>query len=359
MRAGFHPYHDSPNDTTHGDHQRMSKAEALKRIAEQRLLFAPGQGNEYSNSGYTLLAAVVEKVTGKPFDDYLRAELFAPAGMTSTGFYGDDRWDDRRMARGLGQRSFGSANAPHRWPEVSWVLMGAGGMVSNARDLHRFISAVRSGRILGPAALAKMYRRDPAMYAGGNDFGYGTLVLDFDGGKDLVIVNTSSGARRMRVGVALAEAMRGAPLPDGIKRVLADGPEDGPPAGAAPGAGGPGGGQMQVTRGGNVQRQGGLPDTPQARTARAFAAALRDGSDSTLRAFVNENFSASFRQAVSMDEHVATLQRLSTAFKTSPTVALVPLGASEFELRLGRTVARFEVEAAAPNAIAGMEISRR
>jgi CubicO group peptidase (beta-lactamase class C family) len=346
MRAGLHAYHDTRNDTTPGDHQRVSKEEALRRIGAQRLLFAPGTQREYSNSGYTLLAAVVERVTGRPFPEYVRAALVEPAGMTATGFYGDDRWPDRGVARGRGERSFGAVNAPHRWPPPSWVLMGAGGMVSNARDLHRWVAALRGGRILGAAALAKFYPRDPAVYAGGNDFGFGALVLELDGGRDVVLVTTSAGARRMRLGVELAEAMRGRPLPDEIRRMF--------------------GGEREVAQDGpdqQVVRRGAMPDTPPSRAARAFLRALEDGSTAALTRVVNELFADRVRAAYPLATHLEMLGGVSASLQSASNVTIAPRGPTEFEIRAGgsdrTTVVVLRVQAEAPHRIESLTVDRR
>lgn len=359
MRAGLGEYHDNPDDPTHGDHQRMTKEDALARIGAQRLRFAPGAGREYSNSGYTLLAAVVEAASGRSFPEYVRSTLIEPAGMASTGFYGEDRWADARVARGTGRATFGEANAPHRWPPVSWVLMGAGGMVSNARDLHRWIGALRGGQILGPAALAKFYPREPAVYAGGNDFGFGTLVLELERGADVVILHSTSGAPRMGVGVALAETAFGRPVPDEIKQMFARRQA----AGVGPGVQRETGPERRTdsdrrTEGGEVRRPGRLPDTPETATVRAFLGALQDGSPDALRALVAERFGDAFRGAVPAEEHARVLGELSEALRAADTVTVAPRGAREFEIRMGggagETVVVLRVEEAPPHRIAGI-----
>lgn len=341
MRAGFHEYHDTPGDTVPGDHQRVSKDEALRRIAAQPLRFAPGTAREYSNSGYTLLAAIVERASGTDFESYVRTTFLEPLGMTSTGFYGDRRWPAARFAVGAGPRTYGPVNAPHAWPRPSWVLTGAGGMVSTARDLQRFVAAVRGGEVLGPAALAKMHPREPAAYAGGNDFGFGTLVLELDKGRDVVIVTSHAGAPRSRLGLRVAELARGTPLPEELRamfggRAVA---RSGPPAGARP-----------------------LPDTPQARTARRFVRALQEGTPSALEAAVRELFTAEMQAIVPMPQHVAMLGEVGRAMKAADVVRLVPVSDGVFELRIGAdggTVVRMEVQDAAPHLLARVAIEGR
>ncbi len=231
MRAGFQEYHD---DT--GDHQPMTRDEALARILSQELLFEPGTGRAYSNSGYTLLAAIIESVTGASYTEFVRHELIEPTGMTSTGFHGDDRWEDRRVARGRGPARFGD-NAPDRWPPVTWALMGAGGMVSSASDLATWIRALRAGDVLGPTALAKAYPVDVsyARYAGADDYGFQTGVIELDDGRDVTIVNACSGDDALALAARVAEVMTGTLLPFELPRpeVGTGTVRTGPPPGAA------------------------------------------------------------------------------------------------------------------------------
>ena len=56
------------------------------------LLFPPGTDRRYSNPGYTLLAMIVEAASGMPYERYVHTALLTPAGMTSSGFYGDGKW---------------------------------------------------------------------------------------------------------------------------------------------------------------------------------------------------------------------------------------------------------------------------
>jgi len=190
MSAGFHQYHDDS-----GDFQEMSRDEAMQRILAQPLLFKPGTDRAYSNSGYTLLAAIVELVSGESFHGFLRAHLFEPAGMTSTGFYGERTVPDELVASGHGAlASYGERNAPQYWPETTWALMGSGGVFGSLMDLYQWHRALREGRVLAGEALERYwaYRSPPAdaegrrvrIMAGGNDFGFVFVflhLLDEDG----------------------------------------------------------------------------------------------------------------------------------------------------------------------------------
>ena len=71
-----------------GDFQTLSRDEALSRIMSAELRFAPGTDEQYSDAGMTLLAILIERVTGQPFEDYLDTTLFRPMGLTDTSSYG-------------------------------------------------------------------------------------------------------------------------------------------------------------------------------------------------------------------------------------------------------------------------------
>jgi CubicO group peptidase (beta-lactamase class C family) len=135
-RAGLPQYHDR------GDFEVLSRDRALERIFRAELQASPGESYAYSNSGYTLLAILVEEVTGQPFRDYCREHVFEPLGMQQTGFYGDrERWQEDRVATGYGDGRQGK-NSPWHWrTENLWALEGNGGVVSTAGDLLRWAAA--------------------------------------------------------------------------------------------------------------------------------------------------------------------------------------------------------------------------
>ena len=338
MRAGFGEYHD---DT--GDHQAMTREEALQRILAQRLRFEPGAEEAYSNSGYTLLAAIIENVSGQPYAEYVRSELMEPAGMTSSGFHGEDLWDDTQVARGRGGRMYGD-NAPHHWPFPTWVLTGAGGIVANAEDLLAWIRAVRGGDVLGPQALAAFYPADEPhrVYAGGDDFGFLTVVMEVDQGDDIAIINSNTGFRSMALAASLIEALRGEPVPFNV-----------------PGAGG---GDTESESGGGMEREttgGGIPDSPRGRKAIALVEALEDGSPEALEALVTEHFAAELRDGFTMSEHLEMLGQISEQVRNAADLNVGPVDEFILQLRLvdagGETsVFIVELEDTPPHGIGGI-----
>lgn len=346
MQAGFHEYHDAGGDIP-GDHQPMTRDQAIAAIGKQRLHFTPGTDRRYSNSGYTLLAVVIERVSGKTFDAFVRESLLAPAGMTDTGFYGDPRWRGR-AARGGGPGRY-LDNDPAAWPVPQWTLIGSGGMVSTAGDLAKWVRTLHSGRLIDAARLQRMYPREEwAFYAGGSSFGNYTTVLEFDRGRDFVIVHSNRGAAAATVAGEIAEAMRGAPLPGGMKQALGARRETTTTS------------QTQ-TEGGDEVRLPGGPDTPAKRAARALLAALRDGSDDALAAFAQEMLSPALRAATPMTVRLAELRRIGDVMRASGRLRIVPEGEHRASIVMDGgegMVVTLSVAAAAPGHIESLTVGR-
>lgn len=135
----------------------MTGAEAAATMTAP-LQFAPGERFSYSNAGYVLLEAVIEKATGESYADALAQLVFAPAGMSRTGLWpvtaivpnratGYLRPDDDPL--GLGPR-FSNQQF------LGYGANGSGGHYSTASDMFAFLSALASGRLLGTGSTAEM-----------------------------------------------------------------------------------------------------------------------------------------------------------------------------------------------------------
>jgi CubicO group peptidase (beta-lactamase class C family) len=142
----------------------------VREILGERLEFEPGARYQYSSPGYNLLAAIIGRASGRSFNDYVRTNLFVPAGMTESGF--DD--EPSRWPPNLRTPSYGTAERDP--PLYPWVLdpkaMGAGSVVTTAADLWKWEQALRGGSVLDTAATRKLFAPGPdvgtnAHYAGG------------------------------------------------------------------------------------------------------------------------------------------------------------------------------------------------
>ena len=196
-RAGFATYHDME-----GDFEPMTRLEARARIFEQTLLFTPGTESEYSNAGYTLLADIIETRSGVDYATYVRQQLFDPARMDLSGFFGESIWATGQTAIGYEGRVFGD-NDPASWP-YTWALVGNGGLVSTVGDIDRWATAIWTEGVL-PAAARDRYieyfvglepddlaEGTAIVSAGGGDFGFGGLILELPEASRRAVIATNS-----------------------------------------------------------------------------------------------------------------------------------------------------------------------
>jgi D-alanyl-D-alanine carboxypeptidase len=125
-------------------------ADYLKLYGARGLTHEPGAELRYSNYGFVLLGALIEKVTGMSYYDYVRSHVFQPAGMTST--------DSLPESEAVPNRSAGYTKEKGKWVPNTDTLpvrgTSAGGGYSTAGDLLRFAQALESGKLISKASLA-------------------------------------------------------------------------------------------------------------------------------------------------------------------------------------------------------------
>lgn len=142
------------------------------------LAFKPGAGRVYSNTGFSLLAAIIENVSGLPYERYARERLFGPAGMTETGYYVPR--DLRRVARGYND---GDTDYGYPWEtqwenrRPLWDLMGNGGMLTTLGDVYKWMLAIRGDKIVSQKSKDKMFQ----VYWPKSDQGQGWNVWQTEG----------------------------------------------------------------------------------------------------------------------------------------------------------------------------------
>ena len=138
------------------EYEPLPRQAFLERIFATPLLHPPGSRFAYSNAGYSLLAAVVEVVSGRSFGDFLRSEVFQPAGMRHSGYL-PDAHDRELLAHGYtGDEDWGTPLDHPRAPDGPWWnLRGNGGILTTAGDLYRWHAALQGSAVLSAAERAK------------------------------------------------------------------------------------------------------------------------------------------------------------------------------------------------------------
>jgi CubicO group peptidase (beta-lactamase class C family) len=130
-----------------------SSTDIIEWAAGRPMKFAPGEGRRYSSTGYHLLGMIIEKVSGKPWGQFLHERIFAPLGMNATRVYSAR---DIIPNRASGYLHFADPVGNGVWMTDSIMESAAGGLVSTAEDMARWEIALEAGIILKPSTLAQM-----------------------------------------------------------------------------------------------------------------------------------------------------------------------------------------------------------
>lgn len=148
---------------THDDYVRLFGARAPTH--------PPGTAHRYSNYGFLLLGAIIERASGQSYYDYVAAHVFAPAGMRRTGSLPEEV-----VVEG---RATAYTRKDGAWQDAADTLpyrgTAAGGGYSTAADLLAFARALLDGTLLQPAMLAEATRNQTPWY------GYGFMAREEDG----------------------------------------------------------------------------------------------------------------------------------------------------------------------------------
>lgn len=140
------------------------------------LLFEPGHRFSYSNSNFVVLSVIIEHVTGRPLGDVFSDTIFKPLGMGDTRM-ADYRALIARRADGYVWTGVGHENVPEMDPAVE---SGAGGVLSTAGDMAKFILGLGDERLLNEAGWTTLWTRFPVA-EGETPYGLGFGVTPFEG----------------------------------------------------------------------------------------------------------------------------------------------------------------------------------
>ena len=147
--------------------QDMSVTELIDIFKNEPMQFAPGEKWRYNNSGYILLGAIIEKVSGKRYADFVQERIFAPLGMTHTQYDVTEQVVARRAA--------GYAKTGGRIANAQFLSMtqpyAAGSLMSTVDDLAKWDAALSAGRVIKAESLSTSFTS--FRLASGNPAGYG------------------------------------------------------------------------------------------------------------------------------------------------------------------------------------------
>jgi len=188
----------------------LSDRDVLELMKQQdHTYFPPGSKFRYSNTGYTLLAVIVEQISGVPFATFLRKNIFQPLGMNHTTFYAREDDSDKRRAYGYSKE--GDAFVRTDW-SLTTSIQGDGSIYSSLDDLYKWDQALYTSRLVGHETIAQAFapaaavdettsygfgwfvehkRGARVVWHGGNTIGFTAAIQRFPDKKFTVIVLTN------------------------------------------------------------------------------------------------------------------------------------------------------------------------
>lgn len=167
-----------PEDQT----EQVKDADVLRlMLAQDSTYFEPGTEFRYSNSGYAMLAMIVERLSGERFADFLANQIFAPLQMTHTVAHEEG-------ISTVYKRAYGYSRTESGWEltdqSPTSAVLGDGGVYSSLEDLGRWMKVVEGRKILiQPASLARAL--EPMRLSNGEttEYGFGWYIDEFEGYK--------------------------------------------------------------------------------------------------------------------------------------------------------------------------------
>ena len=165
-----------------GKRNSANRDEAVTKILESPLSAKIGEKFIYSNNGYHLLAAIIEKLSGKNYPQYVSENLFKPAGMSNSGFYQDEKWLKTPFAQTYNEWT----KLPNftEWSKV-WNY-GSGSIISTANDLYKWFQALQSNNILPKDEKEKLFKQYTVSFDENTFYGYGWYLEKLKTGKTLI-----------------------------------------------------------------------------------------------------------------------------------------------------------------------------
>jgi CubicO group peptidase (beta-lactamase class C family) len=213
--SGIPSYTGLPNFLQDVSRNPYSVSDFVKKYASGDLEFDPGTKWNYNNSGYFLLGAIVERVTGKPYEQVLKERILDPVGMKNTGY---DHYDTilAKRASGYEKRPGGFINAPYLDMSLPYA---AGSLYSTVEDLYLWDQALYTEKLLSPQLKEVMFKPGLANYAygwivrkpplgaqgesvtiiehGGGINGFNTLISRMPESKNLIVLLNNTGGTKL------------------------------------------------------------------------------------------------------------------------------------------------------------------
>jgi CubicO group peptidase (beta-lactamase class C family) len=177
--SGLTDYEDLiPKETT----APLRDAQVLELLKRERgTYFQPGSKFQYSNSGYALLALIVEATSHTSFASFLEENIFKPLGMRDTVAFENGVSVVKRRAYGYWKRADGSGGFVRKDQSLTSSVLGDGGVYSSVEDLYKWDQALYTDRLLSRASLAEAFTPGVRINEEGEGYGFGWFTATYRG----------------------------------------------------------------------------------------------------------------------------------------------------------------------------------
>jgi len=183
--SGIPSYTSQQNFFKDTSRDRYSVKDFVEKFCSGDLEFEPGEKFAYNNSGYFLLGAIIEQVSGKSYDAVLKEKIFTPLGMNDSGYDHNDKIIENR-ASGYQKKIHGFINAPYLDMSLPYA---AGAIYSTVEDLNRWDQALFGEKLLSGKYKKLMFTNHKDGYA----YGWGVLDFEFENPEEKIKMTSHSG----------------------------------------------------------------------------------------------------------------------------------------------------------------------
>ena len=171
----------------------FAAATVIDSLDKLPLDFAPGSRYHYSNSNYFLLGCIIEKLSGKTYQQYLKENIFDPIGLSSTFYESPSAIIPNRVS--------GYAWHDEKYWNADYISMSlvysAGALLSNATNLYKWHSSLFEGKLISPESLVAATTPQPLANGQTSEYGYGWFIRNNNGVKSIGHGGAIDGFRAM------------------------------------------------------------------------------------------------------------------------------------------------------------------
>jgi len=184
--SGIPSYMDFMPEHGFGDDDEYLNDDVLQTMARHHpeREFEPGEQYKYNNTGYLLLASIVERVSGVPFNRFLQQNIFDELGMSSSTIpFGKNQFVDMaNRVRGYNRTKDGGY-VDNDYASYDYDVYGDGGVFSNVIDLFKWNEALATEELVTKDTIQEAYKPYVLNDGSVGDYGFGWSISEVDGNK--------------------------------------------------------------------------------------------------------------------------------------------------------------------------------